>query len=327
MKKILSILAFAIALLLCSCKKEYVDPFTGGVNIGQTFVGAKPGSVSVLVNTAGTWRVSCDQPWISFDVDGGKGKAAFTVNYESNESGITSLRASRVAKIAIGLDNTLVADTLTITQQGFLSIGPAVKIVSDPNISVEFDQRELRQMSLICCSLEGVSPEQQESAISWACSQADVCVIGSSVYNSVDDINVAGFDFTDLDTEAEYKAFKNLIDTTLNAGLGTGNWILCGQTNHLSMMQIGYPSTPSWYPTDANDPVFDSDRFAWQNNLYEMLWMKEQNYVETYTDDDRSYQADYMYVSSTLLSNVTDMEIISAEYGMSHTPLIITLIY
>jgi len=330
MKHLLFILSSIAVLLSVSCTKvEYVDPFQGGVNIAQTMVGANSGSLSVLVNTKGTWRVSCDQPWVEFDVKGGIDKGAFTVKYASNESDISVRRKSRVAKIAIGLDSKLVADTITIVQYGFISGDAAGKTTPDPDITVEFDQVALKELTLFCCSMEGVEETQKEAALEWAKAQADICVVGDKVYGASADIKVAGCDFAGLDQAAEYQAFRTLIDTTLNAGTGAnGKWVICGQTYHLSMMQTAYPATPAWYPEDAHDSLFDADRFAWQNNLYDMLWMKQQNYISTYTDaENHSYQADYMYVSSTLLSNVANVELVSPSYGMAHKAIKITLKY
>lgn len=330
MKKQYAISAFAALVLLCGCfRTVYVDPFSPGVNIAGVPVGAQQGSLSVLVNTQGTWRVSCNEPWISLDVNGGEGRAAFTASYASNESDITVRREARTARIIVGLDSKMVSDTITIVQQGFISGGIAVQVYDDPDISVEFDSRALREASVLCCSLEGVESADYESAVSWAAEQAVVRVIDGRVYGGLDGIGIAGCDFAGMDAAEELLAFRELIGNTLNsAGDTFGKWIVCGQTYHLSMMQTGYPSAPSWYPEDARAAIFDADRFAWQNNLYDILWMKLQDYTVTYTDsENRSYQADYMYVSSTLLSDVLDVELLSPVYGMSHKPVKITLKY
>jgi len=330
MKKLLYILPAIMVALSAGCTKvEYVDPFQGGVNIAQTMVGAASGSLSVLVNTKGTWRVSCDQPWVEFDVKGGVDKGAFTVRYASNESDISVRRQSRVAKIAIGLDSKLVADTITIVQYGFISGDQPGTTKTDPDITVEFDQVALKQLTVFCCSMEGVEESQLDAALEWAKGQADICVVGDVVYGESKDIQVAGCDFAGLDSAAEYQAFKDLVNSTLNAGIGAnGKWVICGQAYHLSMMQTAYPTTPTWYPADARDQLFAADRFAWQNNLYDMLWMKQQTYITTYTDaSEHSYQADYMYVSSTLLSNVSDVDFVSSSYGMAHKAIKLTLKY
>jgi len=330
MKKLLYIFLPIAALLCLSCTKvEYVDPFQSGVNIAHTMVGAGSGTLSVLVNTKGTWRVSCDQPWVEFDVKGGVDKGAFTIRYASNESDISVRRQLRKAKIVIGLDSKMVSDTITVVQQGFISGEQPGNTTADPDITVEFDQVALKQLTIFCCSMEGVEESQKDAALQWAKAQADICVAGKNVYGKSKDINVAGCDFAGLDQAAEYQAFKDLVDSTLNAGIGTnGKWVICGQTYHLSMMQTAYPTTPSWYPDDARNPLFDADRFAWQNNLYDMLWMKQQNYISTYSDiAGHSYQADYMYVSSTLLSNVSEVELVSPSFGMAHKAIKLTLKY
>ncbi len=330
MKRQYAIFIFMAIMLACGCVRTvYVDPFSPGVNIASVQVCARQGSLSVLVNTQGTWRVSCDQPWIVLDVNGGTGNAAFTVRYASNESDIAVLRTARTARIAVGLDSKMVSDTITVIQQGFISGGIAPQVYDDPDISVEFDSRSLRETSVLCCSMEGVEDADREAALSWAAEQAEVRVTDGRVYGELDGIGIAGCDFAGMDPAAGLIAFKELVDNTLNSPEDTfGKWIICGQAYHLSMMQAGYPSTPSWYPSDARDAVFDADRFAWQNNLYDILWMKRQDYTVTYTDaGNRSYQADYMYVSSTLLSDVLDVELLSPVYGMSHSPVKITLKY
>jgi hypothetical protein len=95
------------------------------------------------------------------------------------------------------------------------------------------------------------------------------------------------------------------------------------------MMQSSYPATPSWYPTDVEDPDFDADRYAWNNNLYDCLWMSERNFVQTWTDqaDGKSYMADYVYVSRDVLASIYSVERLDKVLGMEHNPIKITLKY
>ena len=71
------------------------------------------------------------------------------------------------------------------------------------------------------------------------------------------------------------------------------------------MMQTSYQSTPDWYPADIEDPLFDADRYAWNNNLYDCLWMAERNFVETFVSEQGANMADYIYVSRDVLQPYT----------------------
>ena len=133
-----------------------------------------------------------------------------------------------------------------------------------------------------------------------------------------------------LSTAAAVPLIGAEVDLNLETENQSGNdWIVCGQMYHYSAMQVGYQNTPSWYPSNASGDEFRADRYAWQNNLYDLLWMKTQGWVETYTDaDGHSWQADYVYVGASVLDKVSSVEVLSAPVqGMLHKPIEVLLKY
>jgi hypothetical protein len=147
-----------------------------------------------------------------------------------------------------------------------------------------------------------------------------------------EDMNFVAADLKDACTagrEAGLEAFTGMVEDTYNAYNSPSKWIIGGQMYHYSMMQSSYPATPSWYPTDVEDPDFDADRYAWNNNLYDCLWMSERNFVQTWTDqaDGKSYMADYVYVSRDVLASIYSVERLDKVLGMEHNPIKITLKY
>ena len=79
MKKLLYILIVSVAAF--SCSKPELDTV-----VGEVEVTAFAGRMTVSVETVGRWIVkeADNASWISFDVQGGVGKGAFTVSYEAN---------------------------------------------------------------------------------------------------------------------------------------------------------------------------------------------------------------------------------------------------
>lgn len=326
MKKI-SLIAFAALVALCSCSKQSVDPFRAGVCIGYVEVGSAAGQLSVSVETANGWSISCPQEWLHFDVTAGEGNSAFTAYFTSNESDILSLRHSRVAKVAVRLHDGLVADTLYVCQHGFINDPVPVKVETDPAIRLEVDTKAVTTLEIVCCNSDGAS---QQDVVDWACGTADVALVDGKVYGEAEDMGFAACDYAGLDAEQEYEAFKQLIRSTLNDSANNcAQWVIGGSMYHLSMMQTGYASTPAWYPADALSDDFRSDRYAWQNNLSDVLWMKNKDYIVTYSDGQgHAWAADYVYVSASVLAKVVDAALVDAPVaGMTHKAIRITLKY
>lgn len=324
MKKLLYIIL--IGLLAASCSKTVVinDPYSPGVCVGEIILGSTEGSMSVSVEADGPWRLECDQDWLRTDVTSRNGDAAFTVYYNSNVSDISDLREARTAKIAILLENSLKADTLVLVQRGLYRVEPAHKVVADPDLVLEYILPQEQLVTLLCCSSEGTADVDAFIAQQ----NADITIKDGEVTGEVEGLNVVGCNFAGMSEDEEFEAFRAMVNSTFNAGPDAGdNWIFAGQMYHLSSMMIGYADTPMWYPQSTTDTRFRSDIFAWQNNLYDCVWMYNQNYVYTYTDEpQRSYTADYVYVSPAVFSKVEAVELLDVE-GMSHKPIKVTLKY
>ena len=317
-----------MAAVSCSQRTEVIPAFGPGSTVAVCHVDASGGSVSVLVETQGFWRLRPADPWLSTDVQGGKDRGAFTFSYTSNESDILNLRPGRVGRIAICLEGSGRADTLVVAQRGFLSPDAGVPVTEDPALRLEFDNPSGVEVKILVASSEGTSAD---AVADWAgdCG-ADISVIDGAVSGSVEGLNVLGCDFGGQDQEQEYESFRNSVLSSVGSALITGNdWIVCGQMYHYSAMQVGYPETPTWFPSDASGDEFRADRCAWQNNLYDLLWMKTQGWVETYTDvDGRNWQADYVYVSAPVLDKVASVELLPIPVaGMSHKPVSVVLKY
>jgi len=315
-----------LSVLVCACTKnvEIIDPYSPGSCIGKIELGAAAGSMSVSVETSGDWRVETADEWLTIDTDGRTGNGAFTVYYESNESDVMVLKSGRVGRVAIRLAESKKVDTLVFVQQGFYPVAADVEVVSDPAIALEYKDEDKAEVSLICCSSEGES-----DIMSWLAAQdADVVVLDGNVTGEVDGLNVRGCNYAGMTADEEYDAFRSLIRQTYNSAPDAGDdWVFAGQMYHLSVMQAGYDITPSWYPATTEAMEFRADLYAWQNNLYDCVWMYKRNYVSTYTDaDGRSYCADYVYVSSSVFAKVTSVELLDVD-GLSHKAIKITLKY
>ena len=324
MKKLLYIIL--IGLLAASCSKTVVinDPYSPGVCVGEIILGSTEGSMSVSVEADGPWRLECDQDWLRTDVTSRNGDAAFTVYYNSNVSDISDLREARTAKIAILLENSLKADTLVLVQRGLYRVEPAHKVVADPDLVLEYILPQEQLVTLLCCSSEGTADVDAFIAQQ----NADITIKDGEVTGEVEGLNVVGCNFAGMSEDEEFEAFRAMVNSTFNAGPDAGdNWIFAGQMYHLSSMMIGYADTPKWYPQSTTDTRFRSDILAWQNNLYDCVWMYNQKYVKTYTNsNEESYTADYVYVSPAVFSKVEAVELLDVE-GMSHKPIKVTLKY
>jgi hypothetical protein len=99
MKKMIFILTLVAVLINVSCSKD--APYKAGPTVGEIYVTAEAGRLSVFVETTGQWRVTSGADWLSLDVEGGHGQGAFTVSYLSNESDILNVKASRKGVVTI----------------------------------------------------------------------------------------------------------------------------------------------------------------------------------------------------------------------------------
>ena len=290
-----------MSALACACTKEVeiVDPYSQGVCVGEIHLGAAAGRVSVSLETEGLWRVESDQPWLKTDVNGRNGNGAFTVYYESNQSDVHEIRQSRVAKVAVRLENTKKTDTLVFVQRGLMPHESICQVQNDPALTVEYRIEDLQDVVLVCCSSEG-----DGDVNAWIDAQkADIVVLDGQVTGEVDGLNVVGCDFAGDD------------------------WIYAGQMYHLSSMQTDYAATPAWYPQTTADSRLRSDIYAWQNNLYDCAWMYKQDYISTWTDaEGNAFCADYVYASVSVFAKVESVELIKVE-GLAHKAIKVTLKY
>ena len=278
-----------------------------------------------------------DASWIRIDVPGGIGKGAFTVSYEANMSSVVDVKSSRKARVVVTSEDYAKSDTLNIIQQGFYSDIRPSAVGQSQAIVLEYVEAPAKKVDIVYCNADGVS--DAEALASWA-EQFDVVACGNGFLNTeaelcgsysvceVDDVKIVTTDLQQAFAEGRgYEVFKSIVDATYNAYDSQAKWVIGGQMYHYSMMQASYPATPSWFPADIEASVFDSDRYAWNNNLYDCLWMSERDFISTWTMEGQSYMADYVYVSRDVLATVCAVELLDKVLGMTHNPIKITLKY
>ena len=333
MRKLIYTLIVAVTAI--SCSKSGLDIKSGSV-VGEIEISASAGSITVSVETTGRWIVfEADQAsWVSFDVQGGVGKGAFTVSYQANMSSVVDVKSSRKARVVVASEDHAKSDTLNIIQQGFYSDIRPSEVGQSAEIVLEYVESPVKELEIVYCSNEGVS--DMEALAGWA-AQFDVVAcgngfvkpesqsVGSYSICTADDVNFVSADFAE---DGGYEQFKSIVDATYNAYDSPSRWVIGGQLYHYSMMQTGYPSTPSWFPSDIDEAAFDADRYAWNNNLYDCLWMSRRDFVTTWTSDEgKSYMADYVYVSRDVLATICEVVVLDKVHGMTHNPIKITLKY
>ena len=337
MRKYIYVLIIAAAAI--SCGKSGLDIESGNV-VGEIEVSASAGRISVSVETVGRWIVyeADNVSWLSFDVQGGVGKGAFTASYEANLSSVVDAKSSRKARIVVTSEDYAKSDTLNIIQMGFYSDIRPSEVKPSGDIVLEYVTPETRTLTIVYCSADGVT--DQAALAQWA-EQFDVVACGNSFMRpdvgsedkfavcTVGDVNFVSADLGQVFNEGkEYEAFVDIIEKTYNAQNSPSKWVIGGQLYHFSMMQTAYPATPSsWYPSDIDASEFDSDRYAWNNNLYDCLWMSERDFVTTWTSKAGSYMADYVYVSRDVLATISQVQKLEPVHGMTHNPVKITLKY
>ena len=339
MKKFIYLVIIAVAAI--SCGKSGLDIESGNV-LGEVEVSASAGAITVSVETVGRWIVNeaDNASWISFDVEGGVGNGAFTVSYQANLSSVVDAKSSRKARIVVTSEDYAKSDTLNIIQMGFYSDIRPSQLKPSPEIVLEYVTPETKTMTVVYCSAEGVTA--QDSLARWA-EQFDVVACGNGFIRpevqsgelytvcAVDGVNFVSTDLGQSFADGkEYKDFCKIIEQTYNANAqnSSSKWVIGGQLYHYSMMQAAYNSAPEWYPLDIDEQVFDSDRYAWNNNLYDCLWMSERDYVNTWTSSEgKSYMADYVYVSRDVLATISGVQKLDKVHGMTHNPIKVTLKY
>ncbi len=344
-KSIITVLIAALSLL--SCKEMQQEPVPGKA-IGEIYVTAAPGSRSVLVKLDGLWRVRSMESWLSTDVAGREGEGAFTFSFDSNESDFVNFKPVRKGAIVIQSLETMVADTLRVIQQGI----PDGKEYANSLLGsyIEFQEDRLEDISILYANLKGAST----AAISaWIASVgADVnCIIGddglsvvlsdgtpatitgtmdspAAVFAKYGRLNCALADFgeTPESDGSYYDAAVRLLSQCYDKPDAEENWLLGGSFYYLSVMEAGYPSTPSWYPANPAAPEFAADRYVQGSNLTDCVWMAARDYTPTWSSSGRSWRADYLYASHSLWNATTMVKVLdNTPAGASHKAIMIRI--
>ena len=367
MKNYISILLAITLLASCSTKIQQPDP---GVALGEIYLTAPAGSKTVAVDLNGLWRVSVMEDWLSLDVNGREGKGAFTFSYTSNESDFANVNPTRLGHIVIQSLNSMKADTLYVRQQGtpdgreyksydnssyieFIdaALNRVTVVYADFDgvtdaaaVSAWIDEVGADVVAAVCPaslaeSLSDQYPEQSflheglifistslpAEKISQSASPSSLTVKSGEVTYVVADFG------KQLQNTSRYVQLRSLLENSYNAPLTQGKWFVGGTFWYLSVMETGYPFTPSWYPEDPSDSDFDADRYMWKNNLLDCVWMVKRDYIPTYTDESDmsiSWRPSYVYASPQAWSAVISLEVLDEPImGMKHKPFIMTLKY
>ena len=240
---------FLTALVVLSCDKNSALVGPGGA-LGQAYVTASAGSLSVSVETQGSWNVRVEDgfEWVKTDVFSNVGNAAFTLYYDDNVSVPGSVRRSRRASIVIATQEYGRADTLYLVQQGIVPVDyPKVTPVPGP-VQIDFEQAPLKTLRILYASADGVDADAVKN---WGVSQGyDLIACGNRFLHpaetggvglyAITDFSGIRFLTIDLASVAENDrpaAFRQILDENYTPASPSGDWILGGQLYHLSMMQ------------------------------------------------------------------------------------------
>ena len=332
---------FLIAFAILSCDKNSAVVRSGAA-LGQAEVTAAAGSLSVSVETQGRWnvRIAEGSEWVRTDVEGGAGNAAFTLFYDDNVTIPGDIRRSRRACVVVATKEYGRADTLYLVQHGILPLDfPKVTPAAGP-VKVEFEQAPMKTLRILYASADGVDADAVKN---WGVSQGyDLIACGNRFLHpaetggvglyAITDFSGIRFLTIDLASVAENDrpaAFRQILDENYTPASPSGDWILGGQLYHLSMMQTAWPDTPAWYPADALDSAFDSDRYAWHLNFQDCVWLSSQHWFSTWTSaGGQSWEADYVYVSKSVLPKLSRARLLEKPLAqMEHSPLEIVLNY
>jgi len=373
MKKTLTI-TLAVMLLgaLSSCS-EKIKEASPGKKIAEIYVTALPGSKSVLVSLDGLWRVKPQVSWITTDVNGREGKAAFTLFYESNESDFANSNPTRKGAVVIESLGSMKADTLYVIQQG-IPDGKQYESTMDCSY-LEFMDSALKQRRIVYANFEDLEASESGLIVSWI-KFYDIDILAAkcpaelraNIYNGLEDtakdltnfndetvfsrksgiefsdgisdpptltakidgLNFAISNFANKDpfNQESYSKIKSVLDFGYDRPGSDPQWFIGGSFYYLSMMETGYPSTPSWFPTNPSDKHFEADRYAQNANLIDCVSMTAKDFNITFSNGTDSWRADYVYASSSAWNSVTAVNIINAPVAaMAHKPIMITIKY
>lgn len=251
---------------------------------------------------------------------------------------------------------------------GFLLSGCSETTVerNEHEIRLEFEQTEVISRTILYCNTEGLTDSEAELFSAWADSrQADLITVCGPLLPELDPdyhvfetswayvasqtefdyspkpalddrgvvFSVDGLNYTVADFDPS-EDLRRQLDELLEAGYNcpgrlATEWFVVGSFYYYSMMEAGYDGMPEWFPADAMGDEFDADRYAWQNNLYDCIWMLHREWTPTYTSPDgRSWRADYLYASKSAWNLVTSVSVLEIPVtGMRHNPILFTIKY
>ncbi len=349
------VLAAATLILAVSCQ-EKLKEYSPGHSLGEIVMAASEGSVSVSVDYDCLWRVHTPAEWITIDVEGRDGSAAFSFTVSSNESDATVSRQTRKAPVMLTRLDSYVSDTLWVIQRGIPDGNDyTTHITSD---SIELRQKTLTGKSVLYCNLQGLDAgtatswlyERKEDiiAVIWndenvasfttegspVIRHGNLMVIGdveqiasSSLIVNADGLNIQVADFTEDSSLNRYLQTVSLLDDGYNTPAASDMWLIGGSLYYLSSVEFGYKDTPVWYPSSLKSKDFEADIYVWTNNLIDCIWMTSQSFNPTYTSSEgRTWRADYVYASKSAWNSVTDVQILEDE-ALKHKPILIKIKY
>lgn len=357
MKKILCIISAFVAL---SCSGTIYEQPSAGENLGTLVVGRGSGKQSIYVNMTSEWQVRSLSSWISLDVSGRSSESAFTISYQSNESGLLADAVAREGQLLLINLSDFTADTLTVFQPG-LADGTVYETQLKGN-KLELQYEEFIKLSVIYANLQGKTFEEGETIISsrsedikaiiwdvdcskkYAEAHPDDCVnldnlliVGTagdfvktdnpaSIIANLDGINIQLADFASFDAEGRtsFNQMRNLLDSGFNSSGMGGRWIIGGSFYYYSLMETGYDNTPQWYPRDVDSELFLSDRLVWESNLIDCIWMVSRMFNPTYSDGEKSWRADYVYTSREVWNGADAVSLIENP-ELQHSMISLTL--
>lgn len=307
-----------LAAIICAC--------TGNKDIAEVSsfdidVTASEGALSFLIDTDGVWTAEVQGEWMSLDRTSADGRAAVTLAYQANTPISSELCEKRTGKLLLTKADMTSRLEISIHQFGLNSSLPfnsSEGSFENEVFTVEYYLPEYEMVSAIYCSSDGLV--DNAALQEWLCSEefADVDVkIIDKGQQIVSDIL---FVFDTFEKERNtFSQVKNFIECLPSAG----RRIVGGTLWYKSVMEVGCVNTPEGYPTSVLDPVFDADRYCWQNRWSDCIWLKYRSFTPTYSEN---YRTDYIYADRNALTTIRDVQVMPVPVeGMLHNPLKILL--
>ncbi|MBO4446978.1 MAG: hypothetical protein J5764_02500 [Bacteroidales bacterium] len=362
----LSIAALALASVW-SCSSNGIPEGKAGSRVGEIYLTAQSGAKTVLVTMDGLWRVIPQNDWITVDVKGREGEGAFTFYYSSNESDFVSTNPTRRGAIVIRSLTTMVSDTLCVIQQGTPDGKEYTSAPQDSYIEfvdASLTRMEVVYANLQGCGDISVaagwinSGDAQIYCLIWENSslgqlkEALADKFESTLSGNLMIANRSGFSLSDVqsgdapsrlsckidgiswqvaDFDPQATALPQLVallESGYNQPYSNSAWVIGGSFYYYSVMEAGYPDTPSWYPSDPSDNAFLADIYAQTNNLTDCIWMARRQFNPTWSADGKSWRADYVYVSNKVWNTAVDVRLLDAPVsGASHKAVRLTVKY